>query len=175
MKTIFIATKNYPDQSRLLLAFTSLKEARAFIEAQPDFTEWELPTVTTTHKEKKIWYSIRKVSLKRKKKRRLKNFLKSFCWHKWKIVYKEEPQEFFGETIYDYNAEFRICEKCGAVQTFVSAYDGYGPTMEWTPLRKDKADILKKKIEDKGNYYILKTENLQNKKGEKNEMFLPQR
>ena len=80
-----------------------------------------------------------------------KNNMFGICWHKWKYVYQEFPDIFLGERIKNQYVRFRICEKCGKAEELVPTYDN----CFWDTLNDTKARILKKKIVDKGDYYIL--------------------
>ena len=75
-----------------------------------------------------------------------------FCWHKWKYVYKAHQEEFLGETYDKLAKEFRICQKCGKAQELCITCDGFW----WGTLNQTKTEILKRKLIDKGGYYILK-------------------
>jgi len=75
-----------------------------------------------------------------------------FCWHKWKYVYEPYPTIFLGETYDRLDKKFRICRKCGKAQQLCITYDG----LWWEPLGQTETEILKRKIIDKGDYYVLR-------------------
>ena len=77
---------------------------------------------------------------------------KKFCWHKWKYVYKIYTKIFLGEPYEKAYKEFRICKKCGKAQEWFEAF----PCSHWETLEQARAEILRQKIIDKGEYYILK-------------------
>ena len=76
-----------------------------------------------------------------------------FCWHKWKYVYKSYQEEFLDEIYEQLVKKFRICQKCGKAQKLCMTYDG----VWWETLNQPETEILKRKIVDKGDYYILKS------------------
>jgi len=73
------------------------------------------------------------------------------CWHKWKYVYRTKYKEFLDETYDKLVKKFRICEKCGEAQKLHedSIWNW------WETLNQAETEILKRKIIDKGDYYIL--------------------
>jgi len=73
---------------------------------------------------------------------------KRFCWHRWKYVYRTYEDVFLGELYEELSEAFRICEKCGKAQELRCC--------EWETISRPKSEILKRKIVDKGEYYILK-------------------
>jgi|GEM_PF-1949058 len=80
------------------------------------------------------------------------NFLKRFHIHKWKYVYDVFDDKFLGETCPQFVKKFRICEKCGVAQEYqVVPKEG-----TYNELSIFKTVILKRKIEDMGDYYVLK-------------------
>ena len=77
---------------------------------------------------------------------------KNFCWHKWKYVYRIYRKIFLGEPYDKVYKEFRICQKCGKAQEWFEAF----PCSHWETLEQARTEILKRKIIDKGDCYILK-------------------
>ena len=73
--------------------------------------------------------------------------------HKWKTVYEKYYVIFLGEEIPRYRARFRICEKCGKAQEIIDFSSYVGPV--FSDLDDIKKEVLLKKIEDKGDYYVL--------------------
>ncbi len=80
---------------------------------------------------------------------------KDFCWHKWKYVYRIYKELFLGEPYDKLYKEFRICQKCGKAQEW-QYHSGFLCDF-WETLEPARTEILKRKIIDKGDYYILKT------------------
>jgi len=80
------------------------------------------------------------------------DFLKCFFHiHKWKYVYEVFDGIFLGEYNPQFVKKFRICEKCGVAQRREMLYEG----VFWDTLSVTEIKLLKKKIKDKGNYYII--------------------
>ena len=74
---------------------------------------------------------------------------KKFCWHRWKYVYRTYEAVFLDELYEELGEAFRICVKCGKAQELRCG--------EWITISRPKSEILKRKIVDKGDYYILKS------------------
>ena len=69
--------------------------------------------------------------------------------HKWKPIGRWDYCCFMGEKFPKFKEFYRICERCGRVET------NYG-----VPLDEIRKMILLKKIEDMGYYYELKYKGL---------------
>lgn len=81
--------------------------------------------------------------------------LKTLCHvHRWKYVRKYFPDTFEGVEVESYYHAYRICKKCGKVQTS-EIFCGF-ELSNWATLPEQKAEILKTLIIDAGDYYILK-------------------
>jgi hypothetical protein len=74
--------------------------------------------------------------------------------HKWKYVFREHKAHFLGEMLTEKREAFRICERCGKVQEYFPTY-----YTDWFDLGKEESRILKKKVADKGEYYLLGEQN----------------
>jgi len=72
-------------------------------------------------------------------------------FHKWKYVRKYFKDSFEGVEFDNYYHPYRICTKCGLAQELFY--------LDWINLSKEKTEILKKLIIDKGDYYELKKNN----------------
>ena len=42
-------------------------------------------------------------------------FHNTFCWHKWKYVYRPDNDWYMGEKIPGYRKQYKVCEKCNKV------------------------------------------------------------
>lgn len=78
--------------------------------------------------------------------------------HKWKYVKDCDIRIFLGEKVKIYWNRFRICKRCGKTEEYWIAWD------VWECLCEEYAKVLKSKIVDKGEYYILPKQ-----KGEKHD------
>jgi len=77
---------------------------------------------------------------------------KNFCWHKWKYVYRKVKRKFMNGICYDLRKEFRICEKYGKAQSYITA-----PGITYIETLDDcRTRILLDNVVDKGDYFVLK-------------------
>ena len=76
----------------------------------------------------------------------------------WKYVKEYFTDSFLGEKIQKSFCRFRICRRCGKVEEYWLDPLIFG----WYPLSEECAKVLKSKVIDKGDFYLL--ENM----GEKN-------
>lgn len=79
------------------------------------------------------------------------------CQHKWKEIYYWHNYKYLGEAIkekYSYPC-YRICEICDKIEKYRPlAHNG------WREFDNEiKANILKRKIKDYGDYYMIEYEN----------------
>jgi len=87
-----------------------------------------------------------------------RRLLRKFCWHKWKPVYKETHSTFLGERCSFYRKAFRVCERCGKAQEYNKCFVSIDapPGYQWIDLTDCEAEILMRKVINKGDYFILK-------------------
>lgn len=74
-------------------------------------------------------------------------------FHKWKYVKQPYKDLFLQEIITEKYSRFRICQRCGKCQGHPR-----DEIPRWVFIDETKAKVLKSKIEDKGDYYLLPEE-----------------
>ena len=68
-------------------------------------------------------------------------------FHKWKYVrlITDDDSKYYWPL-------YRICQKCGKAERAWCGIHGDG---EWINLDEERTEILKKKVKDKGKYFVL--------------------